>query len=102
MTRVVLSPEADLNLQDIWLAIASDNPATATRMVRAIGVRIDQLADHPRLGPRRRDIRPAARMLVEGAYLILFETVPDTDDGPIDRVEIIRVLDGRRNLTRLI
>jgi toxin ParE1/3/4 len=102
MTRVILSPEADRDLQDIWLTIATDNPTTATRIVRALGSRIDQLVDHPRLGPRRGDIRPATRMLVEGAYLILFETVPDTDDGPIDRIEIIRVLDGRRDLARLI
>jgi toxin ParE1/3/4 len=26
-------------------------------------------------------------MLVEGPYLILYETHPDTDDGPIETVE---------------
>ena len=40
-------------------------------------------------------------MLVERPYLILFETHPGTDDGPVDRVEIIRVVDGRRDLTHL-
>ena len=42
------------------------------------------------------------RVLVEGPYLILFETHPDTDEGPIDRVEIVRVVDGRRDLPNVI
>jgi toxin ParE1/3/4 len=101
VTRVVIPPAAEHDLEYIWLTIAADNPPTATRILRAIGTRIDRLADHPRLGPRRTDIRPAARMLVEGPYLILFETHPDTDEGPIDEVEIVRVVDGRRDLTHL-
>jgi toxin ParE1/3/4 len=40
-------------------------------------------------------------LLVEGRYLVLFETRPDTDDGPVDAVEILRVVDGRRDLTNL-
>jgi toxin ParE1/3/4 len=83
------------------LTIAADNPPAATRMVRAIGARIDRLAEHPRLGPRRPNIRPTARVLVEGPYLIFFETHPDTDEGPVDQVEIVRVVDGRRDLTSL-
>jgi toxin ParE1/3/4 len=40
-------------------------------------------------------------MLVEGPYLILFKTRPDTNEDPVDEVEIVRVVDGRRDLTRL-
>jgi toxin ParE1/3/4 len=40
-------------------------------------------------------------MLVEGPYLVLCETHPDTDDGQIDAVEIVRVVDGRRDLAVL-
>jgi toxin ParE1/3/4 len=83
------------------LTIAAENLSTATRILRDIASKIDRLAEHPRLGPRRADIRPAARMLVERPYLILFETHPDTDEGPVDDVEIIRVVDGRRDLARL-
>jgi toxin ParE1/3/4 len=99
VTRVFRSPAAERDLEDIWLTIATDNPTAATRMVRALGARIDRLAEHPRLGPRRRDLRPTVRVLVEGPYLILFETHPDTDEGPVDQVEIVRVVDGRRDLT---
>jgi toxin ParE1/3/4 len=64
VTRVVISPAAEHDLEHIWVTIAADNPPTATRILRAIGAKIGRLADHPRLGPRRTDIRPAARMLV--------------------------------------
>ncbi|CDI07702.1 conserved hypothetical protein [Agrobacterium genomosp. 2 str. CFBP 5494] len=40
-------------------------------------------------------------MLVEAPYIILYETVPDTDGGEIYSVEIVRVIDGRRNLRTL-
>ncbi len=89
-------------MEEIWLTIAADNPSAATRVVRAIGARIDQLADHPRLGPRRPDIQRAARVLVEGPYLVLFETHPDTDEGLVEWVEIVRVIDGRRDLPNLL
>ncbi len=102
MTPVSLSAAAERDLEDIWLTIAADNPTAATRMVRAIGARIDQLAMYPRLGPRRPEIRPTVRMLVEGPYLILFETHPNTDKGPVDRVEVVRVVHGRRDLTNLL
>ncbi len=102
MTRVDLSPAAECDLEEIWLAIAADSPHAATRVVRAVGARIDQLADHPRLGPRRLDLQVRARVLVEGPYLVLYETHPDTDDGPIDWVGIVRVVDGRRDLPRVL
>jgi toxin ParE1/3/4 len=99
MIAVHVSSAAERDLEDIWLTIAVDAPSVATKIVQAIGARIELLAQHPRLGPRRPDIRPSVRMLVEGHYLILFETYPDTDDGSVERVEIVRVVDGRRDLT---
>ncbi len=37
-------------------------------------------------------------MLVESPSLILYEVTPDTDTGPVERIEIVRVVDGRRDL----
>ncbi len=101
MIPVYRTRAAERDLEDIWLAIAEDNPVAATRMVRAIAARIDRLSHFPRLGGRRRDIAPSARALVEGPYLILFEVQPDTDDGHVEWVEIVRVVDGRRDLSDL-
>jgi toxin ParE1/3/4 len=101
VARVIISPRADQELEEIWLSIAADDPATATRVVRTIGAKISLLADHRRLGRRRSDILPAMRMLVEQPYLILYETHPNTDDGPISEVEIVRVVHGHRDPTSL-
>jgi toxin ParE1/3/4 len=40
-------------------------------------------------------------MLVEPPYVILYELIPDTDEGAVSRVEIVRVVDGRRDLLSL-
>jgi toxin ParE1/3/4 len=76
--ELIWHPEARRDLLDIYLLIAHDNPTAAERLYDAIEAKTLQLIDHPRLGPRRNDIRSTARMLVEGPYLILFETHPDT------------------------
>ncbi len=52
------------------------------------------------MGRRRPDIRETARVLVEAPYLILYETIPDTDEGPLTAVEIVTIVDGRRDLIR--
>jgi toxin ParE1/3/4 len=101
VTDVIILPAAAADLDDIWWTIAVDDPLTATRIVRAIGDKISNLAQHPRRGPRRADIQPGMRMLVEGPYLILYKTRPDADDGPVDEVSIVRVVDGRRDLSNL-
>jgi toxin ParE1/3/4 len=53
------------------------------------------------MGVRRSDILPSMRMLVEAPYLIVYRTDPDTDEGPVGMVEIVRVIDGRRDLSRI-
>lgn len=60
-------------------------------------MRVEQLAGQPRLAPRRAEIRPTLRILVEAPHLILYETIPDTDAGPVETVRIVAVIDGRRD-----
>lgn len=99
--ELIWHPRAREDLLQIYVFIALDNPLAAERLYDAIEAKADALAKHPRRGPRRPYIRPAMRALVEGSYLILYETHPDADDGPIDEVEIVRVVDGRRDVTGL-
>ncbi|GJE58256.1 type II toxin-antitoxin system RelE/ParE family toxin [Methylobacterium trifolii] len=98
--EIVWSRLARQELLDIYVTIGLENSAAAERIYDRIEERTGHLADHPRMGPRRPDIRPAVRVLVEAPYLILYEAVPDTDDGPIASVEIVTVVDGRRDLAR--
>ena len=88
-------------LLDLYATIGLDNPAAAERIYDRIETRAKQLADQPRMGPRRPDIRPTVRVLVEAPYLILYETRPDTDQGPVTSIEIVMIVDGRRDLSGL-
>jgi toxin ParE1/3/4 len=95
------TPQARADLIEIYSYIALDNPSAAERIFDAVEAKAGLLVDYPRLGVRRPEIRPSTRMLIEGPYLILYETHPDSDVGSIDEVEIVRIVDGRRNLKSL-
>lgn len=95
------TPQAREDLLDLYVTIGFDQPAAAERIYDAIERQVEMLVDYPRLGVRRPDIAPMARMLVEGVYLVLYETHPDTDDGPVDEVEVVRIVHGHRDLSRV-
>jgi toxin ParE1/3/4 len=44
----------------------------------------------------------ATGLLVEGVYLILYETHPDTDEGLVEAIEIVRIVHGHRDLSRIV
>ncbi len=94
-------PQAREDLIEIYTYIGLDNPSAAERILEAIRIKVESLSDFPRLGVRRPDIRPSTRILIEGPYLILYETHPDSDVGYIEAVQIVRIIDGRRNLKNL-
>lgn len=98
---LVWTPRAREDLIEIYTYIDLDRPSAAERIFDSVRANVELLADYPRLGVRRPDIRPSTRMLVDGPYLILYETHPDSDEGNIDEVEIVRIVDGRRNLKSL-
>jgi toxin ParE1/3/4 len=85
-------------LLDIYTMIGLEQPAAADRYFDRIEDKARLLTTQPRMGVRRSDIRPSMRMLVEAPYLILYCTEPDTNEGPVRTVEIIRIIDGRRDL----
>lgn len=100
--ELLWTPQAREDLIEIYTCIALDNSSAAERIFDAIEAKAGLLADHPRLGVRRPEIRPSTRMLAERKYLILYETHPDSNDGEINFVEIVRIVDGRRNLKNLL
>ena len=95
------TPQAREDLIEIYIYIGLDNPTAAERIFNSVEAKTETLVDYPRLGVRRPDIRPLTRILIEGSYLILYETHPDSDEADIDEVEIVRIVDGRRNLKNL-
>lgn len=69
--RLVWSPAAKADPIDIYVMIASENIRAADRYYDQVEARAMQLADQPRMGVRRPDIRPSARMLVEAPFVLL-------------------------------
>lgn len=96
MTVIVVSRQAREDFKRIWRYIALDDEAAADRLLLAIEARIERLSDFPNLGSPRDEIRPGARTLVHGAYLVLYEY-----NAAADQVEVVAVLEGMRDLDRL-
>ncbi len=94
------TPQAREDLLEIYVAIGLDNPDAAERFYTAMEEKANLLVSHPRLGMRRPEIQSSVRILMECYYLLLYETHPDTDAGAIAGIEIVRVVDGRRDLSR--
>lgn len=94
-------PQALEDLIDIYVTIGLDSADAAERIYSALTARAELLSAFPRMGQRRPDVAPSARVLVEGSYLLLYEVCPDVDTGAVVSVEIVRVVDGRRELSHI-
>ena len=89
--RVVNSPAADADLEEIATYIAQDNPTRARSYVLELRTKSRQLGDTPGMGRTRPDIGAGIRVLSHGNYLI-FYTVHD------DLVRIERFMHGARDI----
>ena len=96
MTDIVVSRRARDDFKRIWRYIALDNEDAADRLLLALDTKIERLRTYPELGSRRDEIRPGARLLVHGAYLVLYEYQPAHDT-----VEIVAIVEGMRDLGQL-
>lgn len=95
MPVVHQTAQAEEDQIEIWIYIAQDNPAAADRLLDQINDKILLLAEQPELGPSREDIAPELRYLPVGNYLILYRIISDG-------IEIVRVVQGARNLKSLL
>jgi len=92
MKRFELTPKAGKDLDEIEDYIAKDNPDAARRVILELKAAMQLLADMPRLGHRRFDVKiPRCRFWSVYSYLIVYN--PDTDP-----IQIIRVIHGQRDL----
>lgn len=98
MTRgwtLVRSRRARQDLIEIWNHVAADDPAAADRLLDRLDAACSSLVEFPYLGPNRDDIRPGLRYLVNGHYLILYRVIAH-------RIEIVRIVHGRRDLPNVL
>ena len=95
MAEVRLSPQAESELDEIWLYIAraSSSVEIATQVIDNIAERFWLLAQHPYLGRRRDDdLRPGLRSLIADEYVILHRVEHDGS------VMIVHIMHGSRDI----
>ncbi len=90
-----LSPQAELELEEIGDHIAEDSPGNARRFIERLTQKFAALGRNPFIGRGRPELRPDLRSFPFGAYLILYRAI---DDG----VEIVRVVHAARDLDQLL
>jgi plasmid stabilization system protein ParE len=98
MSEFRVSPEAEAELDGIWIHIARESGSMdiATRVVESITERFWLLARYPYMGRRRDDdLRPGLRSLADDDYVIIHSIV---EDGV---VLILHVLHGSRDIVAL-
>jgi plasmid stabilization system protein ParE len=96
MSRFLLTPAAEQDLNDIWDYIAADNLEAADRVLGALEMAFQRLADGPGLGHYREDLADKRhRFDSVYSYLIVYrwETNP---------LQFIRILHGARDVQTLI
>jgi len=93
-----LSPEAESELDSIWIYVARESGSTdtATRVVERITERFWLLARYPYMGRRRDDdLRSGLRSLPADDYIIIHRIVEE------DVVLILHIAHGSRDLVAL-
>lgn len=94
MSQYRLDEQAEQDLDDIWLAIAADNPDAADRMIDRLTDSFISLAGQPLMGRERPELSLNLRSFAVGNYIIFYR--PATDG-----VGIARVLHGSRDINAL-
>jgi plasmid stabilization system protein ParE len=98
MSEFRLSPEAEAELDGIWIHIARESCSIdiATRVVEGITERFWLLARYPYMGRRRGDdLRAGLRSLAAGDYIIIHSIA---EEGV---VLILHVVHGSRDIVAL-
>lgn len=90
--KLVLSPRAVLDLEEIGDYIARDSPSRSVSFIREIRKHCRRIAKRPAAFPVRDDLAADIRMAVHGNYLIFFRVLEKT-------VRVDRVIHGARNLS---
>jgi toxin ParE1/3/4 len=91
--RVVVSSRASSDILGIHAYLAERSPAAADRILARFSQRFDELREFPFLGPDRSELRASLRGLLIDGYIAFYLV-------EVDRIVIVRVLDGRIDIER--
>lgn len=94
MPRVLLRPQAEVDVQDIWAFIAEDNMVAADEWVDQLDAKMRLWATQPLMGRARDELAPGIRSLAFGRYVVFYLALPDG-------IDVVRVLHGSRDIESL-
>ncbi|MEK7702633.1 MAG: type II toxin-antitoxin system RelE/ParE family toxin [Nitrospirota bacterium] len=94
MSRILKSPAAGNDLNEIWWFIAHDNPDSADKLFDEIAETSSKLAQFKNMGRSRDELHLGLRSFPVGRYLIFYMPIPDG-------IEIVRVLHGMMDIDAL-
>ena len=94
MARVVVTGRASADVAEIVVHLTEHaGHHVAARYLNEFDAVFDRLAAFPRIGPTRPALGRSARVVLVDPYVIVYDHVDDT-------VTVLRILHGRRNITR--
>ncbi len=94
MPEILRHPEAEADLDDLWLFIAQDDPVNADRFIDRIADTCNLLGENPLMGRSRPELAPDLRSFPVGNYLIFYNTL-------VDGIEIVRIISAARDVAAL-
>ena len=90
MSRLLIRPLAEQDLDAIWDYIAIRDPDRAESMIRTLYAKMGTFAHNPYMGRERPEIEPGLRSFPVGSYVVFYEPL---DNG----IDVFRVLHGARD-----
>jgi toxin ParE1/3/4 len=90
MPTLIISPEAEQDLIDIWLYIAEDQPVNADRFLERLQEKAQKLAEFTDLGVDRLDLAPNIKSFPVDRYVLYYRP---NEHG----IELVRVIHGSRD-----
>lgn len=94
MPILIISPEAEQDLIDIWLYIAEDQPTNADHFLERVQEKAQKLAEFKELGIDRRELSPDLKSFPIDRYVLYYRP---NNQG----IELVRVLHGSRDVNLL-
>jgi toxin ParE1/3/4 len=91
MSRLIISPQARADINEILSFISQDNPIAARNPFDKIKSKFALLADNPAIGVVRNELKAGLQALPVGNYLIFYRR-------NYGSIEIVRVLHGARDI----
>ena len=94
MSLLVISPQAEQDLLDIWLYIAQDSPLNADRFLDRLNDTAQRLADFQDMGTARPELAEGVLCFPVEHYVLYYRK-------QITGVELVRVLHASRDIEQI-